>query len=174
MPRAIALLVMLLAVGTSVGIAAPSAADAAAQPCWKRVLDDWSKDERIDGNYSSRCLEEALRRVPEDIRAYSNFEEQVRLARQDGGGRFLQSSGGAGGAGDDGGTAGSRGSGVQEVEPNVDRRADGPIASVLRSGGPNDADSIPLPLLILAALALLLAASRSPSPAGDVALERAH
>ena len=61
----------------------------------KQVINDWSQDGSIDGAYSAKCIEEALDRVPEDIRAYSDFEEQAKAARL-AAGRALQSSGGSG------------------------------------------------------------------------------
>ncbi|MBA2359928.1 MAG: hypothetical protein H0V79_03145 [Actinobacteria bacterium] len=149
--RLAAVLLTLLALGASFAIAATPADT--ATPCWKRLLNDWSEDDRIDRRYSAACIEEALSRVPEDIRAYSDFEEQARAAMETGG-RTLQSSGGS--------TAPSEGpvsteqKSLREVEPDIGRRNEGPIGDLLAAGGPNNADSVPLPLMILAALALAL------------------
>ena len=149
MARAAAFLLTLLACG-SVLLAVASPASA-AKPCWKQVVDDWSQDGSIDGAYSARCIKEALAKVPEDIRAYGDFEEQAKAARL-AAGRTLQSTGGV-----SGGSAGSSsGSGetqpVKEREPKTGSKDETPIGWALRTNG-NNADSFPLPLLILLVLA---------------------
>jgi hypothetical protein len=105
---------------------APSPASA-AKPCWERVLDDWSDNASIDRPFSVACLQQALDRAPEDIRAYSDIEDQIRQALRDTVVRRPQSSG----------------------------SAEGPIDQVL-SVDTNDARSIPLPLLVLAGCASAL------------------
>jgi hypothetical protein len=158
-------LVLLTALIAAAGVASAGAETAsAAKPCWERVFDDWI-DGRIDGVYSASCLQAALRNAPEDVRAYSDFEELVKQARQDAlRSRFLQGSGSGGGT-SPGTTPGAsepdrmQEEQVEEVEPNVrkdDRK--GPIGEAL-GYGTTDASSIPLPLIVLAALALLLLAA---------------
>jgi hypothetical protein len=139
-------LVVLTAAGVYLGLATPQAQ--AAKPCWERVIDDWVDNDRIDGVYSAKCLQEAVKHLPEDVRAYSNFEDQVRQRRQEAS-RSPQ--------GDESGSGGPRsgGTSVRPIEPNTGPKDEGPIQSVLGSGN-TDASSIPLPLIILAALALLL------------------
>ena len=105
---------------------APSPASA-AKPCWERVLDDWSDNASIDRPFSVACLQQALDRAPEDIRAYSDIEDQIRQALRDTVVRRPQSSG----------------------------SAEGPIEQAL-SVDTNDARSIPLPLLVLAGCASAL------------------
>ena len=153
MLRGLAFLLTLLAVGAGLAVATAPSDAAKKKACWERVLDDWSQDERIDGKYPAACLEEALQRVPADIRAYSNFEEQVRGAQ---GGRTLQNTGGSLGGG--GGGNGPAGPDAQPrgVEPDTGPKDEGPIGDLLAAGGRNNADSVPLPLMILAALALAL------------------
>jgi hypothetical protein len=136
----------------------PAPADA-AKPCWERVIDDWLDNSRIDGVYSARCLEEARKNLPEDVRAYSDIEEKIDSALQ-GSGRSPQA-----GPGDDSSGGGSGGSGgsdtppvVGEPEPDTGPRDEGPIEQALGKTQ-TDATSIPLPLIILAALALLLMAA---------------
>lgn len=154
MARATALSLILLACGAAILAAASPAS--AATPCWKQVVDDWSQDGNIDGTYSARCIDEALAKVPEDIRAYSDFEEQARAARL-AAGRTLQSTGGSGS--DDSATdATSSGEDTQQIqqrEPETGPKDETPIQSVLGTHG-NNADSIPLPLLILLGLAAAL------------------
>lgn len=151
----VAVVLLLMAV---VGVAA-APAQAAEKPCWERVIDDWLDNGRFDGVYSTPCLEEARRHLPEDLRAYSDFEEKLDQA-------LLTSTR----------TTQGRG-GVEtrtpaETKPNVSKaegeeitrnagkkREVGPIREVLDAGGPTTADTIPLPLMILAGLALLLLAA---------------
>jgi hypothetical protein len=141
----------------AVGLAAATA-NAAEKPCWERVIDDWLDNGRFDGVYSTPCLEEARRHLPEDLRAYSDFEEKLDEA-------LLTSTR----------TTQGRGGGETrtptETRPNVNKaeseeitrnvgkkREVGPIRDVLNAAGPTSADTIPLPLIILAGLALLLLA----------------
>ena len=95
MTRAKAFFLILLVFCVGILATASPALAAKSQPCWKQVINDWSQDGSIDGAYSAKCIEEALDRVPEDIRAYSDFEEQAKAARL-AAGRALQSSGGGG------------------------------------------------------------------------------
>ncbi len=103
---------------------------AAAKPCWEVVLDDWADSSSIERPYSVACLREALDRAPEDIRAYSDIEDQIRQALRDTALRRPQSSSGSG----------------------------GPIGQALGMDT-TDARSIPIPLIVLAvcASALLVA-----------------
>jgi hypothetical protein len=151
---------ILAATGTALALATPAAQ--AAKPCWERVLDDWVDNGRIDGVYSAGCLEAARKHVPEDIRAYSDFEDRIDDALQ------TRSIAGVRGGGDDTtppktstGSNESSKSGP-EPQPKADTssgpRDEGPISAVL-STGTNDANSIPLPLIVLAGLALLLMAA---------------
>ena len=153
MVRASALLLILLAFGAALfGTAAP--ADAAkSKPCWKQVIDDWSQDGSIDGTYPLACIEEALDKVPEDVRAYSDFEEQAKAARQEQS-RLPQGSGGGNGGGGNGGSGGGASPPVEEREPNTGTgpKDESPVAWALGTRG-NNADSVPVPLLILLGLA---------------------
>jgi hypothetical protein len=104
----------------------PSPASA-AKPCWELVMDDWADNASIDRPFSVACLQQALDRAPEDIRAYSDIEDQIRQALRDTAIRRPQSSGGS----------------------------EGPIEQAL-SVDTNDARSIPIPLVVLAACASVL------------------
>lgn len=155
---------LLAAVGLLISFGTSTAS--AAKPCWERVVDDWTANGRIVGVYSNACLQAALNNVPEDVRAYSDFEERVKQARQDTfRARTLQgTSAGTGTTPTTSGTAQPRMDKVKEVEPDVagvteaDTDAAGPIPKALRVGT-TDASSIPLPLVVLAGLALLLMAA---------------
>ena len=142
MARATAFLLILLACGASL-LALSTPADAKTKPCWKQVIDDWSQDGRIDKRYPSRCIDQAIGKAPEDVRAYTNFQEQAEQARQEGS-RTLY-----GPAAPNDPAPGS------ESNPGVGRKStkdETPIQSVLGTSG-NNADSVPIPLLVLLGLA---------------------
>ena len=152
MVRLTAFVLALLAFGAALltfGNGGSPEAAHAAKPCWKQVHDDWAEDQVIDRKYPARCINEAIEKVPEDVRAYTDFVDQAERARAVNS-RSLQSTGG--------GSTGSAGSGSgTETQPPRENapetpKDEGPIGSVLGAGN-NDADSVPLPLLILLALA---------------------
>jgi hypothetical protein len=153
MTRARALLFILLVCGAGILATASPALAAKSQPCWKQVINDWSQDGSIDGAYSAKCIEEALDRVPEDIRAYSDFEEQAKAARL-AAGRALQSSGGSGSNNQAEGESGSEDEAapIKPQEPETGPKDETLIESALGTNG-NNADSVPLPLLILLGVA---------------------
>jgi hypothetical protein len=158
MTRARALLFILLVCGAGILATASPALAAKSQPCWKQVINDWSQDGSIDGAYSAKCIEEALDRVPEDIRAYSDFEEQAKAARL-AAGRALQSSGGGSDSADET-QSGSEDEAapIKPREPETGSKDETLIQSALGTNG-NNADSVPLPLLILLGLAGALIAA---------------
>jgi hypothetical protein len=151
MTRPKAFLIMLLVCGAGILAIASPALAAKSQPCWKQVINDWSQDGIIDGAYSSRCIDEALDKVPEDIRAYSDFEEQAKAARL-AAGRALQSSGGADASDSADEESDDDAAVVKPREPNTGPKDETLIQSALGTNG-NNADSVPLPLLILLGLA---------------------
>ena len=161
MTRARAHFFILLVCGAGILATASPALAANAQPCWKQVINDWSQDGSIDGAYSAKCIEEALDRVPEDIRAYSDFEEQAKAARL-AAGRALQSSGGSGSDTTDEGESASESEDeaapIKPREPETGPKDETLIQSALGTNG-NNADSVPLPLLILLGLAGALIAA---------------
>jgi hypothetical protein len=152
MTRAKAVFIILLVCGAGILATASPALAAKSQPCWKQVINDWSQDGSIDGAYSAKCIEEALDRVPEDIRAYSDFEEQAKAARL-AAGRALQSSGGGSDSADET-QSGSEDEAapIKPREPETGSKDETLIQSALGTNG-NNADSVPLPLLILLGLA---------------------
>lgn len=138
-------------------------AQAAGKPCWKLAIDDWVDDGRIDGVYSTACLQQARKHLPEDLRAYSNIEEAIDESIQ--ASRTIQGRGGGDGGS---GSANSNGSPrnvtpkqAKEITEKAGKPApeEGPIDEVLNAGGPSSADSVPLPLIILTGLALVLLAA---------------
>lgn len=153
MARLTAFVLALLAFGAALLTLNDGGATEAAQaakPCWKQVHDDWADDQVIDRKYPARCINEAIEKVPEDVRAYTDFVDQAERARAVNS-RSLQSTGGGN---DDGSASGGPSSESQPPRENAPETAkdEGPIGSVLGAGN-NDADSLPLPLLILLALA---------------------
>ena len=150
MTRANAFLFILLVCGAGILATASPALAAKSQPCWKQVINDWSQDGSIDGAYSAKCIEEALDRVPEDIRAYSDFEEQAKAARLAAGRALQSSSGGSDNA--DESQSEDEAAPIKPREPETGPKDETLIQSALGTNG-NNADSVPLPLLILLGLA---------------------
>ena len=142
---------VVLAAGLLFGLmlAAPATA---AKPCWEQVIDDWLDNGRLDGVYTSQCVEQARDKVPEDIRAYSDFEEKIDAYLQDDG-RSLQNVGGGP---------------KKTTRPNIEQAEAEEIANSLREDDgkgpigralnptPTSAGSVPLPLMILVGLAVVL------------------
>jgi hypothetical protein len=154
-------LVIILTILGSIALGAASAAGAAT-PCWRQVVNDWYRNNRVDGTYPIHCYSEAIANLPEDVKGYSNAPDDIRKAmllaiRGD-------SSGGGNGPGD-GGTAptgfGGVGTGFQAA-PATDKNK-GFLGNFFDTFGPKNASSIPLPLIILAAVALLLLAAGAAS-----------
>lgn len=112
----------------------------AKTPCWKQVVHDWYEDGKLDTRYSPKCLNEASRRIPDDLKQYSSLDDEILRQRRQGA-RTLAVAGG--------GTP----QGGATVEPG-----DGPFQQAFTKANPRNADSMPLPLLILSGLALLLVA----------------
>ena len=154
------LLIAGLAAAVCLLAASPSVAHA-GKPCYDRVLDDWTADGQIDGNYSKHCLRQAIKHTPEDLRDYSSIIDDINAALLGGVGTKNGPSGGGAGPG---GT--SNGTNQRQLSPaEAKRRAE---AAVPHAGTPqsipDSSRSVPLPLLILAAitLAALLAAASPP------------
>jgi hypothetical protein len=163
------LLALAVALTGVFALAMPATA-MAAKPCWKQIIDDWYKNERIDGSYSQKCYDEAEKNLPQDLRDYSDLPAEIARARQrdlrgqpaDPGKstRVVQSVGPVAASddnNDDG--SGSSESGKTADEGGGKSAANGPIDDLLEAAGPSSADSPPIPLLVLAGLALLLVAA---------------
>jgi hypothetical protein len=146
--------VSLLVAGAAL-LSAGAAPAEAAKPCWERVIDDWTDNGLIEGDYPPSCITAARRHVPEDLRTYTDILDKLDAYLQ-GTGRTLAS---AAGSEPKAGTTKPKAKQLRQVrEPKVKRGTDGPIQTVLGSGT-TDASSIPLPLIVLAGLALLLMAA---------------
>src|SRR5437899_1189913 len=53
----------------------------AGTPCWKQVLNDWSKGRAI-GVYPLHCYRDAIKNLPEDLRDYSSAADDIGAALQ--------------------------------------------------------------------------------------------
>jgi hypothetical protein len=157
------LLALLIALTGVFALTTPATATA-AKPCWKRIVDDWYDNERIDGSYSQRCYAEAEKNIPQDLRDYSDLPGEIARARQRDlraqhadpaeGTRVVQSVGPVDEKNDDGNNSGN-----SKSDNGGKSASGGPIDDLLEAAGPSSADSPPIPLLVLAGLALLLVAA---------------
>jgi hypothetical protein len=166
-PRMLGALLALATVASVVALAAPAGA---AQPCWQTVINDWADNGRVDGRYSIHCYRDALRNLPEDMRAYSSAPDDIERAmraemlRQAGGspGTWADDSWALGGSGSGGGPASGQDAqqgqsapyyGTGDPDPGDDRDESGGILrQALDEIGPGNATSFPLPLLVLGGL----------------------
>ena len=157
-PAAITLALLALVAGLAAALVTPSSASAAGKPCWERVIDDWLDNGTIDGHYKASCYQQALKRVPEDLRDYSNITDAISAALSD----SLRGSG-TGSSTPGGGNGSGSGSGSGKSDPNGGpprKTQAAPPQSIYSQGinhlGTTKASSIPIPLLVLAALGALL------------------
>ena len=153
----IALVIALAAIAAIGAAASPAPATAGSMPCWKRLLDDWVDNARIDKAYPAACYREAIKRLKGDLRDYSSAAEDIQ--------RALSAA-----------VSANSGQDPDTVEPPDDQREAEPLPPLgsdpddpTSSGESEDgglfeallpratgAASVPLPLLILAGLAMLL------------------
>ena len=133
------------------GLVALVPATASAASCWQELVNDYWADNRVDRTYPISCYREAMQKLPDDVQAYSDAQDDLRRAllaairdeRDSGTNTWDPDQSGSGavpptGPSDDGG--GSKGF----------------FSEVLDKLGPKNADSIPVPLLVLGSIALLL------------------
>ena len=157
-------LLLLMIVAAAVAGTAAGTAEA-AQPCWKRLLNDWY-DGRIDNAYTVNCYREAIDNLPEDVRSYSSAREDIRRALMS----AIRDNGDLGSSGmvpPEPNTPPHRDGGRQESPTLDDDESDdilpqasgGPFDDFFDRIGPSSATAIPLPILILAGIAFLLLAA---------------
>ena len=172
-------LLVLAALTTAVGVAAPTADAGTQVPCWKRLLNDWY-DGRIDNAYQVHCYREAIRNLPDDVDAYTEAREEIERAlmaaiRRSGGemaptdtvpapgAGFGRGNGSPGTDTGPGTTTGGPGDETppdeNEAEPPEAAPGDEEDDGFIGFFRPSNADEIPLPLLVLAGLALALLAA---------------
>jgi hypothetical protein len=159
-----------LAFGSSPAFAAKAVKD--TTPCWKKVVNDWFRDGRIDGTYPVSCYSEATQHIGDDAKQYSSFGDDarrallgaMRLDRPNGpGGGALGGTSSGGSSPGPGPAAPAPSGGTDSTSPGgstpTTTPVKGPITRAIDWLGPSNAESIPLPLMILAAIALLLLAA---------------
>ena len=71
---------LLIALGLAVPVGVSSRGASAAPPCWERVIADWSDNGRVDRSYPLACYREAVKHMPEDLRAYSTAPAAIDRA----------------------------------------------------------------------------------------------
>jgi hypothetical protein len=154
----IAVVLVALLAGLVGGTAAP--AQATGKACWERVIDDWLNGKPLN-KYSPKCLQAALKNVPEDLRDYSDITDVISAALQN----KLRGGGGGTNGGTTSGSGSSSGSGNENGDNTPRKLQNVPDRSYYRRAidnlGTTSADSLPIPLLVLAGLgtALLLTAA---------------
>jgi hypothetical protein len=152
-PAVIVVLLVVVLAGFTGGTAAP--AEAKGKACWERVIDDWLNGRPLD-KYSPKCLQAALKNIPEDLRDYSDITDVISAALQN----KLR-----GGGGSDGTPSSGSGNGNENGDNTPRKLQSVPDRSYYRRAidnlGTTSADSLPIPLLVLAGLgtALLLTAA---------------
>ena len=142
--RRIAVSVIVAAVLGVVALSVGASVAAAKSPCARQILNEWADNRQISTTYPLHCYREAIASVPEDLRVYTDIEEDILAARQ----------------------AAARGdlrTPQVRTKPSEDARRQDPDSGLFTQGfdklGPNNADSMPLPLIILGGLALLMVAA---------------
>lgn len=160
---------MLLALVMTAGALALAAPAAAAEPCWQTVINDWADNARVDARYPIHCYRDALRNLPEDMRAYSSAPEDIERAMRAEMLRQAEASESETPTDDSEAAGGSGGKPPSSKDakrnqatpylgigdPNSDDVRDessGILRQALDEIGPGDATSFPLPLLVLGGL----------------------
>lgn len=77
--RAVAGFLLFLA-PIAASLAFAGGASSAGIRCEEKVLGDWSDNGRIDGIYPLRCYQEALAKMPTDLRDYTNATDVIHRA----------------------------------------------------------------------------------------------
>lgn len=143
MPKRLLLFTALIA---AVAVLMPATASAAE--CWKELVNDYWADNRVDRTYPISCYREAMESLPADVQQYSDAQDDLRRALLAAIREGRDSGGGFSGA-----------LGEQALPPGPaddDEASKGFFHEVLKTLGPENADSIPVPLLVLGSIALLL------------------
>jgi hypothetical protein len=145
--RLLALAALVGVLATIVALAVPGRATA-AEPCGKKVLEDWFDNGRIDRLYPLHCYEDAIDLIPSDLRDYANAEEIINRALQSALSGKLDPGGPDPSPEDpgDGVTPGSN-------DPGDPSNPDGEAAGDVETTG---VSSVPIPLIVLGAMSLAL------------------
>lgn len=132
----------------ALAVPAPSRA---ATPCWRQVINDWVKNDRVQTTYPLHCYKDALAHVPEDLRVYSSIEDDILAARQLAARRNLRTTQSV--------KPGSTTPGSTTQSSTTQSPDKGLYKEAIDQFQPRNTDSMPLPLMILAGLALILIAA---------------
>jgi len=141
-------LVISAALAAVAALALGAGSAAAGKSCSDRIIDDWYVDNTINGQYSAACYRQALGRVNDQMRIYSNLPDELERGL-----RVAITRG----------VLGTKTTITQQSRSTAGHKGSGPIQRVLGELGPDRADSIPIPLMILAGVALLLIAAGAAS-----------
>jgi hypothetical protein len=142
--RLTAVSVLVAAVLAMAAFAADASASPSGAPCWRQVINEWVKYDRVSPTYQLHCYREAIAHVPNDLRQYSSIEEDILAARQQAARRDNENF---------------RTTQGHTSTPATNGPPNGLYSQAVDSLSPNNADSMPLPLLILAGLSLILIAA---------------
>jgi hypothetical protein len=165
-PRLLGVLLALVMTAGTFVLAAPAGA---GEPCWQTVINDWADNARVDARYPIQCYRDALRNLPEDMRAYSSAPEDIERAMRAEMLRQAEASQSETPTDDSEAGGGSGGKppsskdakrnqanpylGTVDPDPdNLRNESEGILRQALDEIGPGDATSFPLPLLVLAGL----------------------
>ncbi len=75
-----AVLGLLFFVAPLTSLAVAGEASAAGALCGEKVLSDWADNGRIDGVYPLSCYQEAMAKMPTDLRDYTNAGDVIQRA----------------------------------------------------------------------------------------------
>jgi hypothetical protein len=170
--------VVVVSLLAAVSLLLVSAPAAAASACWQTVINDWADNSRVDGRYPIHCYRDALRNLPEDMKAYSTAPDDIERAMREEIRRQAQEA-----AAEESDSEAapapttSGGSGTQPKPKNAKKQQtetdalpylgdlegsrpssedDGVFAQALDEIGPSNSSSFPLPLLVLGGITGLL------------------
>ena len=123
--------VLSVVVAAAMALLLPGRGSAASGvSCEETVLGDWSDNGRIDGMYPLRCYQEAIDKMPADLRDYTNASDAIQRAL-------------------------TRAVNVEDTRSGTSRVASGTAPELGASGS----SGLPLPLVGLAAICLTVLAA---------------
>jgi hypothetical protein len=141
-------LIVTAALAAAAALAFGAGPASSASSCGSTVINDWYVDGTIDHQYPAKCYREALAKVPESQKIYSDLPDKLERGLRAALVREAR-----------GGVKGATKTITQSGRQLSSHQKSGPIQRVLGELGPERADSIPVPLMILAGVALLLVAA---------------
>lgn len=144
----------LLAVLAALVFASP----ASASDCWKSLLHDYADNGRIDDTYDAVCYRDAIERMPNELKAYSDAYDVLTRALASATAHPKREHGvlvvpppGAPPSGNGNGT----GTGPAPTQPTPAA----PFTRVANQFSSSEPDRVPLPLLVLGGLGLVFVAA---------------